>query len=61
MVSMPAFFRFYAAFCGVCEFTIARPRSSFLWPHHYLGYEIGADFGSLGQFSLFLRFSAALG
>jgi len=61
MVSMSAFFRFYAVFRGVCEFTAATSRSSFLWPHHYLGYRIGADFGPLGQFSLFLRFSAALG
>ena len=61
MVSMPAFFRFYRVFPGVCEFTATRPTSSFLWPRHYLGYEIGADFGSLGRFSLFLRFSVALG
>ena len=61
MVSMSAFFRFYPVFRGVCEFTATRPRSSFLWPPHYLGNEIGADFGSLGQFSLLLRFSAVPG
>lgn len=61
MFFMPAFFRFYSVFRGVCEFTATRPRSSFLWPPHYLGYEIGAEFGFLGRFSLFLRFSAALG
>ncbi len=61
MVSMPAFFRFCPVFRGVCEFTTATSRSSFLWPRHYLGYGIGGDLASLGRFSLFLRFSAALG
>jgi hypothetical protein len=58
---MSAFFRFYAVFRGACEFTDARPRSSFLWPRHDLGYGIGGDLASLGRISLFLRFSAALG
>jgi len=61
MIFMPAFFRFYAVFRGVREFLFARPRSSFLGRVHYLGYEVGADFGVLRPFSLFLRFSAVLG
>ena len=61
MVSMSAFFRFYAVFRGVREFCFALPRSSFLCPVHYLGYVIGADFGVLGPFSLFLRFPVVLG
>ena len=61
MAPMSAFFRFYAVFRGVCEFTDARPRSSFLWPRHDLGYGIGGDLASLGRISLFLRFSAGPG
>ena len=61
MVFMPAFFRFYAVFRGLREFCFALPHSSFLRGVHYLGYVIGADFGVLGPFSLFLRFSAVSG
>ncbi len=51
MVSMPAFFRFYAAFRGVFAFGATRWRSPFLWRAHYPGLWDWEQIGRLGLFS----------
>lgn len=61
MAPMSAFFRFYAVFRGVCEFTDVQPSSLVLCPRHDAGYGIGVDLASPGRISLFLRFSAGPG
>ena len=62
MVSMSAFLRFYAVFCGVC---VVRIRVVAFFVSLAVTIALRApglwDSGVLGPFSLFLRFSARSG